>query len=143
MSESRAGTDNLERTRSKGIASKERLLKVFGDFEAPVRDLFAATPPESVLEHGVYLRPAAQLSAQSFGKGRVVIVGDAAHPMRPTGQGTNQALEDALLLARYVRQDGGGFGQLDAFRAHRADRLRPIMLHAEVGAAAGAAAHAA
>ena len=31
-------------------------------------------------------RPAADLKPDWFGRGRVVILGDAAHPMRPTGQ---------------------------------------------------------
>ena len=41
----------------------------------------------------------------TWGKGAVTLVGDAAHSMPPTrAQGANQALEDAWLLARTLRE---------------------------------------
>jgi hypothetical protein len=48
--------------------------------------LIDVTPPSSLVEHGVYIRTAESINADCFGRGRVVIVGDAAHPMRPIGQ---------------------------------------------------------
>lgn len=38
-----------------------------------------------------------------MGKGRVAILGEAAHPLRPTGQDTNMALEDAAELAAFIQ----------------------------------------
>lgn len=63
-------------------------------------ELINVTPASSLVEHGVYIRPAASISADSFGRGRVFIMGDAAHPQRPTGQGFNQAVEDAYGLGK-------------------------------------------
>lgn len=39
----------------------------------------------------------------SMGKGRVAVLGEAAHPLRPTGQDANMALEDAAELAAFVQ----------------------------------------
>ncbi|TDV49666.1 FAD-dependent monooxygenase [Actinophytocola oryzae] len=48
---------------------------------------------------------------ESWGTGRVTLLGDAAHPMLPHhGQGANQALEDAVALAHFLHTDEPGAG---------------------------------
>jgi FAD-dependent urate hydroxylase len=57
---------------------------------------------------------------KTWGKGRVTVIGDAAHSMPPTrAQGANQALEDAWLLASVLR-DPTRVGEAD----DTAQRLR-------------------
>lgn len=42
-------------------------------------------------------------------KGRIVVIGDAAHPFLPyTGQGGNQAIEDAAVIAICLERAGPG-----------------------------------
>lgn len=93
-----------------GQAAKARCLQAMSGASEAVLALIAATPAATLVEHGVYIRPADSISADSFGRGRVVIMGDAAHPLRPTGQGYNQTVEDAhalgAALARSVSSDG-------------------------------------
>ncbi|MEU0564843.1 FAD-dependent oxidoreductase [Nonomuraea sp. NPDC005983] len=62
----------------------------------PIPALLAATPPETVLRHDIYdLDP-----LPSYAKGRIALLGDAAHAMTPfLAQGACQALEDAVVLA--------------------------------------------
>jgi 2-polyprenyl-6-methoxyphenol hydroxylase-like FAD-dependent oxidoreductase len=67
----------------------------------PITHLLAATPPDDVLRNDLYDRS----PARHWARGAVVLVGDAAHPMRPhLGQGGCQGLEDAAILAAFVEE---------------------------------------
>ncbi|KAJ7101410.1 FAD/NAD-P-binding domain-containing protein [Mycena belliarum] len=56
---------------------------------------------EKITKYGLYDRP----ELKSWHKGRVVLIGDAAHPTSPhLGQGANQAFEDAYHLVRLLVQ---------------------------------------
>ncbi|MCN9240969.1 FAD-dependent monooxygenase [Streptomyces sp. RY43-2] len=78
---------------------KAELLRRFGDWHDPIPAVLAATRPEDVLRHDVH-QIAEPLPA--YHHGRVALLGDAAHAMPPTlGQGGNQAIEDAVVLAHH------------------------------------------
>jgi 2-polyprenyl-6-methoxyphenol hydroxylase-like FAD-dependent oxidoreductase len=74
------------------------LLRRFGGWHEPIPELLATVAPAAVLRHDV-----AELAAPlpALHRGRVALLGDAAHPMTPNlGQGACQALEDAAVLTR-------------------------------------------
>jgi 2-polyprenyl-6-methoxyphenol hydroxylase-like FAD-dependent oxidoreductase len=74
------------------------LIRLFGTWHEPIPGLLASAAPRDVLRHDV-----AELAGPlpSFHRGRVALLGDAAHPMTPNlGQGACQALEDAAVIAR-------------------------------------------
>jgi len=67
------------------------------------------------------------------GKGRITLIGDAAHAVRPaSGLGGGLAFEDSALLGRYLekcgaKNDGDNMeGQLRAFEKHRLPRCKSI-----------------
>jgi 2-polyprenyl-6-methoxyphenol hydroxylase-like FAD-dependent oxidoreductase len=80
---------------------RQTVLQLFRNWHAPIADLIAATPREAVLRNDIFDRP----RARTWTRGRVTLLGDAAHPMTPNlGQGGCQALEDAVILARALQQ---------------------------------------
>lgn len=89
----------------------------------PIPALLAATDPDELLHNDLYDRD----EARQWSRGPIVVVGDAAHAMRPhLGQGGCQAIEDAAILAAFV--DGtddlaAAFARFAAFRKPRVQAL--------------------
>lgn len=65
--------------------------------------------------------------ADSWGQNGVVLLGDAAHTMTPTGAfGLNSALVDAEKLADMVQRDGLSNEQMQAFEAMRREKIQHL-----------------
>ena len=71
----------------------------------------------------IHAAPIEQVAAERWGRGAVVLVGDAAHGMSPNmAQGASLAFEDALILAGCLREAGSVADGLAAFVARRHPR---------------------
>lgn len=100
------------------------LRRKFASWAEPLPALLAATDPDVVLHNDLYDRDEAPVWA----KGPVVLVGDAAHPMRPhLGQGGCQGLEDAAILADFVYQTDDLAGAFARFERFRRPRVRALV----------------
>jgi 2-polyprenyl-6-methoxyphenol hydroxylase-like FAD-dependent oxidoreductase len=96
----------------------------FASWADPIPAVLAATDPDDVLRNDLYDRD----QARQWSRGPIVIVGDAAHPMRPhLGQGGCQGLEDAAVLARFVDADDNLAAAFARFAAFRLPRVRPLV----------------
>lgn len=95
----------------------------FASWAEPIPAILASTDPAAVLRNDLYDRA----TARRWSAGPVVLVGDAAHPMRPhLGQGGCQALEDAAVLGAFVGPGDdlpGAFAGFESFRRPRVTAL--------------------
>ncbi len=95
----------------------------FAGWPDPIPALLAATDPEDVLRHDLHDRT----PAKHWSRGPVVLIGDAAHPMRPhLGQGGCQGLVDAAILAALTDTHDDLPSAFARFAAVRARQVRPI-----------------
>lgn len=94
------------------------LLRVFGDYHAPIPEVLARTNDKDLLWNDIMdLKP---LSHYAFGN--IALLGDAAHATTPNmGQGACQAIEGAVVLADELAKGGS---VPDAFRRFEQRRLK-------------------
>jgi salicylate hydroxylase len=78
-------------------ATIEEFSGLYSDFHADALNLIHAISPGTLFKWGLRDRE----PLQQYTKGRVTMLGDAAHPMTPfLGQGACVAIEDAMVLGR-------------------------------------------
>jgi 2-polyprenyl-6-methoxyphenol hydroxylase-like FAD-dependent oxidoreductase len=100
---------------------RRELLRMFAGWHEPVESLISAT--EEVLKNGAYdLAP-----LKRWGRGRVMLLGDAAHPCTPNlGLGGCMALEDALVLAKSFCKEATPELALRRYESLRRRRTRHV-----------------
>lgn len=94
------GTANVPAGGHAADDERAELLRRFGDWHDPIPELLERIEPTTILRNDVEeLSP----PLDRFDRGRVALLGDAAHAMTPNlGQGGCQAIEDAVVLAAMV-----------------------------------------
>ncbi len=104
-------------------ASPAEFLADYADFHPDVTGLIAAAPRDSLIKWGLFVRP----PMHRWNKGRVLLLGDAAHPILPfLGLGAALAIEDGVVLARALAAVPDLAVALDAYHAARIDRVENV-----------------
>ncbi len=136
------GGTALRQNSEKSSSALQTVLQVFEQWPPLVERLIRATEEETIIETGVFDRePVSQWGDWK----RVTLLGDAAHPMRPSlGLGTTMAIQDAVALAKVLAgTDLGNSEQLGvALHTYEQERIAisaPLQRQARQG---GAASHA-
>jgi salicylate hydroxylase len=97
---------------------------LFEGFHADVQGLISRAPAASLIKWGLFARP----RAEHWWRGRVLLIGDAAHPMLPfLGLGAATAIEDGIVLARALARGPdieAGFAAFQKARAGRVEMVR-------------------
>lgn len=111
---------------------KELLTELFAGWQFGFPQALAATPAQSILKNDLFDRPA----LKQWSRGRVTLLGDAAHPTTPNlGLGGCMAIEDALVLARSYRENAGDVSA--TFHQYEAERRRRTASVVRMSAAFG------
>jgi 2-polyprenyl-6-methoxyphenol hydroxylase-like FAD-dependent oxidoreductase len=80
---------------------REVMAEAYRNWPDPVPRIIASTEEEAILPIDIFDRPPER--CDGWGSGRVVLLGDAAHPMTLNlSQGAGQAIEDAVALGRML-----------------------------------------
>ena len=107
--------------------ARAELLERFAGWHEPIRAVLEATEPERIIRTDISDRD----PVTRWHGGRVVLLGDAAHPMTPNlGQGACQAIEDAAVLADELSQSTDARQALVNYERRRAARANGIVMRA-------------
>ncbi len=121
-------------------ARKPQLLERYGSWPFGIGEAIDATPSDAILQNDLVDRK----PVESYVSGRLVLVGDAAHPTTPNlGQGANMAIDDSIVLARSLRDESSAAEGAPALRtrapaAHSPDRRAQLELWPDVPLGLGA-----
>jgi FAD-dependent urate hydroxylase len=115
---------------------RRQLLDVFAGDAGPAQALIQATPELTRMTptHAIPHLP-------RWHSRRMVVTGDAAHAPSPSsGQGASLSIEDAVVLARCLRDEAGAavaFARFEAIRRPRVERIIKAALRVNSNKAAG------
>lgn len=102
-------------------APLDEFLAEFESFDAGTRTIISRPMPGQVFKWGLFGRP----WLDQWSHGRVVLLGDAAHPMLPfLGQGAANALEDAMILTRCLVAESRPERAFELYQRTRHPRVR-------------------
>jgi 2-polyprenyl-6-methoxyphenol hydroxylase-like FAD-dependent oxidoreductase len=103
---------------------RDEFIRRYGDWFDPIPALIEATEADAIEPTFTYDRP----PLRSWGRGRVTLLGDAAHPMKPNiGQGAAQALEDAVVLGSCLTGSSDPESSLRAYERRRVPRAGAVV----------------
>jgi salicylate hydroxylase len=100
-------------------APRDEFLEEFSSFDEGTRTIISRAG--QVFKWGLFGRP----WLDEWSSGRVVLLGDAAHPMLPfLGQGAANAIEDAMILTRCLKSEATPERAFALYQRTRAPRAR-------------------
>jgi 2-polyprenyl-6-methoxyphenol hydroxylase-like FAD-dependent oxidoreductase len=101
---------------------KREMLEIYGDYHEPIPTLIKHT------HSPIKMNLSDILSLPRWHRGRVLLIGDAAHAVSPnSGQGASLALEDAMYLAKLLRESADYEQVFATFEAERKPRVEKIV----------------
>jgi len=109
-------------------STREELLSAYEGWHNNIIELFKRTDKQQIFKWGLFDRD----PMERWTKGRVTLLGDAAHPMLPfLSQGAAMAIEDGYVLAEALAHfDQDIEAAMDAYEVERRPRTARVQLEA-------------
>ncbi|WP_341221781.1 FAD-dependent monooxygenase [Polaribacter atrinae] len=113
---------------------KEKLLKMFSEFDPLITNLIAATEIHQIIKSDIHdLKP-----LKKWHKNNICLIGDAGHATTPNmGQGGAQAIEDAYYLSNLIAENKGK----NVFESFQNKRQKKVSMVVNQSWATGKMAH--
>lgn len=113
--------------------ARTRLKENLAKLDAPIDKDFMEVidDVDNMIEHKLYSRDVVTYPSLASGYDRISYFGDAAHPLRPTGEGVSVAMEDAWTIGHLVGTSEKGIISPGLFRKYenvRQDRVNAICI---------------
>ncbi|TGB14804.1 FAD-dependent monooxygenase [Streptomyces sp. MZ04] len=103
---------------------KEKVAGLFAGWAEEVQEAIRVTPEENIVSITAQDRP----FLERWGTGRMTLLGDAAHPMLVSlGQGAALAIEDAVVLAEYLKEATDPSSALRGYEDQRRPRTEGLV----------------
>lgn len=103
-------------------ALQQELMPIFHDYHVPIKTIIEHM--QAPIKMNVYDIQ----SLPTWHQGRVVLLGDAAHAVSPnSGQGASMAMEDAMTLAKLLRDSANYQHVFEQFEEQRKPRVERIV----------------
>ena len=104
---------------------RDFLLSTFAGWHDPIRAVLESTPESAIVRTDIHDRD----PLSRWSRGRVTLLGDAAHPMTPNmGQGACQAIVDAVVIGEEVARGGDLALAFQRYEVRRLSRTRRVVL---------------
>jgi salicylate hydroxylase len=104
-------------------ATAQEFAHAFDGFHEQVLSLIRCAPTGHLIKWGLFVRP----PIATWSAGRVVLLGDAAHPILPfLGLGGALAIEDGIVLARALTEASGFEQAFSAYERARKPRVETV-----------------
>lgn len=111
-------------------AEPGELKAAFNGWCEPVQKLIGAVPEDELFRWGLFARR----PLDSFIKGGVALIGDAAHPMLPWfGQGASSSIEDGVVLARCFEKAQNAAEAFELYNKARCERVTFLQAESNMG----------
>ncbi len=108
-------------------SNPQELRQEFAGWSERMLAMFAATAPDKCFKWGLFDRD----PMHRIVRGRVALLGDAAHPMLPfLAQGSAMGIEDAVIMARCLTSCSDPIEALKSYEATRLERIGWVQLQA-------------
>ncbi|MDC9590392.1 FAD-dependent monooxygenase [Xenorhabdus sp. XENO-10] len=119
------GTANMQIEQARQWqGNNQDILSYYKGWPAIVSDIILQTPSENIISVPAQDRPFSPL----WGKGRITLLGDAAHPMLTSlGQGAGMAIEDAAVLGHVMKQQSDPISALRQYEKVRIPRAEMLV----------------